>query len=126
MTVANDVANQSECLVIQGTISDPSDLNYLRNVVGLVAWCFDGTEWFHTRGMRKFGRPDLSVHHVSRDLRDGIVDLFNRFIEFQAFGGIIAQGQDIKMGSLPAGMICVHQGDLDDPDFNNVHVEIKR
>jgi hypothetical protein len=36
--LANDVANQSECLVIRGTISDPSNLNYLRNVVGLIAF----------------------------------------------------------------------------------------
>ena len=168
--VANDVATQSECLIIRGTISDPRDLNYLRNVVGFVAWCLDEgsvaifdpqmfkwwtpsewrtwlfepasampthhvmiltseegdrTEWFHTRGMRKFGRPDLSVHRVSPDLRDGVIDLLNRFIEFQAFGGIIEEGQEIKMRSLPPGMICVHQGNLDDPDFNNVHVEIK-
>lgn len=85
----------------------------------------NGTEWFHTRGMRKFGRPDFSVHRVGPDLRDAIIDLLNRFIEFQAFGGIIDEGQEIKMRSLPAGMICVHQGNLDDPDFNNVHVEIK-
>jgi hypothetical protein len=28
------------------------------------------------------------------------------------------------MRSLPSGMICTHKGDVDDPDFNNVHVEI--
>jgi hypothetical protein len=168
--LANEVAKQSECLVISGTISDPSDLNYLRDVVGFVAWCFDGgsvavfdpqmfkwwtpsewktwmfepadavpthhimiltsededgTEWFHTRGMRKFGRPDLSVRRVTPDLSDGIMDLLNRFIEFQAFGGIIEDGQEINMRSLPPGMTCTHQGNLDDPDFNNVHVEIK-
>lgn len=170
VNLADDVANQSECLVIRGTISDPSDLNYLRNVVGLVTffldsggvaifdpqmfkwwtpsewrtWIFEpasavpthhimiftskdenDTEWFHTRGMRKFGRPDLSVHGVTADLRDGVIDLLNRFIEFQAFGGIIEDRQEIKMRSLPPGMICAHQGNLDDPDFNNVHVEIK-
>ena len=167
--LANEVANQSECLVILGTISDPGNLNYLRNVIGLISWYCDsggvavydpqmfkwwtpsewmtsifepaaavpthhlmiltsedenGTEWFHTRGMRKFGRPDLSIHRVPSDLRDGIIDLFNRFIEFQAFGGIIEEGQEIRMASLPSGMICRHQGDIEDPDFNNVHVEI--
>jgi hypothetical protein len=167
---ANEVANQSECLVIRGTIPDPSTLNYLRNVVGLISWYCDsdgvavydpqmfkwwtqsewrtwmfepaaavpthhliiltsedesGTQWFHTRGLRKFGRPDLSIHRVPPDLRDGIIDLFNRFIEFQAFGGIIEEGQEIKMTSLPPGMICRHQGNIDDPDFNNVHVEIE-
>jgi len=53
----------------------------------------NGTEWFHTRGMRKSGRPDLSIHRVTADLRDGIIDLFNRFIEYQAFGGVIAEGR---------------------------------
>jgi hypothetical protein len=28
------------------------------------------------------------------------------------------------MKRLPKAMICHHQGDLNDPDFNNVHVEI--
>ena len=168
--LANEVAKQSECLIIQGTIADPPDLNYLRNVVGFITWCLDsggvavfdpqmfkwwtpeewkewmfepagavpthhlmiltsedenGTEWFHTRGMRKFGRPDLSIHGVSAKLREAIIDLFNRFIEYQAFGGVIAEGQEIKVRSLPSGMTCTHQGDVDDPDFNNVHVEIK-
>jgi hypothetical protein len=80
--------------------------------------------WLHTRGLRKFGRPDLSVHDVPPHYHEAIIDLFERFIEFQAVGGIIAEGQEIRMRSLPSGMICRHRGDLDDPDFNNVHVEI--
>lgn len=80
--------------------------------------------WFHTRGMRKFGRPDLSIHNVPARRNDAIIDLIERFIELQAFGGIIEEGQAIRMKSLPAGMTCHHEGDLDDPDFNNVHVEI--
>lgn len=80
--------------------------------------------WFHTRGMRKFGRPDLSVHDVLPQYHEAVIDLFERFIEFQALGGIIAEGQAIGMRNLPPGMTCHHGGDLDDPDFNNVHVEI--
>lgn len=37
--LAAEVATQSECLIIRGTIPDPADLNYLRNVVGLITWC---------------------------------------------------------------------------------------
>jgi hypothetical protein len=80
--------------------------------------------WFHTRGMRKFGRPDLSVHRVPPKYGDVVIDLCNRFIEFQAFGGNIEEGQEIRMKTLPKGMICRHAGDLDDRDFNNIHVEI--
>ena len=80
--------------------------------------------WFHTRGLRKFGRPDLSGHRVPPHDREAVIDLFERFIEFQAFGGIIAEGQEVRMKTLPSGMTCHHAGDLDDPNFNNVHVEI--
>lgn len=80
--------------------------------------------WFHTRGMRKFGRPDLSIHNVPKQHEEAAIDLCNRFIELQAFGGVIEEGQEIRMRSLPEGMVCHHAGDLDDPDFNNVHVEI--
>jgi hypothetical protein len=80
--------------------------------------------WFHTRGLRKFGRPDLSVHRVLPQYHKGVIDLFERLIGFQAFGGVIEEGQEVRMKTLPGGMTCRHAGDLDDPDFNNVHVEI--
>jgi len=80
--------------------------------------------WYHTRGMRKFGRPDLSIHNVPSKYEDAVQDLFNRFIEYQGFGGIIADGQKIKMKTLPEGMWCETKGDNEDEDFNNKHVEI--
>jgi len=80
--------------------------------------------WFHTRGMRKFGRPDISIHHVELTYETTIIDLINRFIEFQAFGGIIQDRQSIKMSALPIGMWCENKGNFEDPDFNNKHVEI--
>lgn len=80
--------------------------------------------WLHTRGMRKFGRPDLSVRRVPEPAIDATVAMINRFITLQALGGVIENGQPIRMAGLPAGMTCRHAGHLDDPDFNNVHVEI--
>ncbi|MDR3639351.1 MAG: hypothetical protein P4L84_36455 [Isosphaeraceae bacterium] len=80
--------------------------------------------WFHTRGMRKFGRPDVSVHNVPAQYQEAIVDLCDRFITLQAFGGNVPEGQEIQMNHLPAGLVCRHEGDVDDPDFNNSHIEI--
>jgi hypothetical protein len=51
--------------------------------------------------------------------------MFNRFIGLQTEGGHIPEGQEIRMASLPPGLTCHHGGSLDDPDFNNVHVEIR-
>jgi hypothetical protein len=57
--------------------------------------------------MRKFGRPDISVHKVGPQHKDPIVDLCNRFIELLAFGGIVHDGQEVRLNSLHAGMKCL-------------------
>lgn len=79
--------------------------------------------WFHTRGMRKFGRPDLSLHNVEDRDADAIIDLFERFIEMQALGHVVPQGEAVRIEGLPA-LTCRHAGDLEDPDFDNVHIEL--
>lgn len=83
-----------------------------------------GEFWLHTRGMRKFGRPDLSMRRVTPEHQEAVVDLLNRFIEFLAFGGSVPDGQEIRMASLREGLRCYNRGHVDDPDFNNVHLEI--
>lgn len=158
-----------ECVITQGEVADPADLNYLRDAVGVATWFLDnggvavvdpqlvklyrpeawrrdifdpvppklanhavilfskesdGTQWFHTRGLRKFGRPDLSFRNVPPAYESTVIELFNRFILLQAEGGLIPEGQEIRMAGLPAGADCHHAGSSDDPDFNNVHVEI--
>ena len=80
--------------------------------------------WFHTRGMRIFGRPDISVRHVSAERHAAVVELCNRLIEMQAHGALIPDGQAVRMASLPAGGVMRTQGDVEDPDFNNLHLEI--
>lgn len=163
------IQQQSQCVWIRGLITDPADLNYFRDVVGLIEWLhdsgcvatFDATtfrwwsasewhtgafeatagdlrhhveiyvspeddgKWFHTRGMTKFGRPDLSIHNVRLAEEPAVIDMLNRFIELQALGGIVDEGYEIGMASLPEGMTCHHGGDVDDPDFNNAHIEIR-
>lgn len=84
----------------------------------------EGT-WLHTRGMLKFGRPDLSMRGVARGSEGLYLELFNRFIAFQALGGVIEEGQEVRMAGLDSGLRCYHAGSPDDPDFNNLHVEIR-
>src|SRR5687767_2982880 len=102
----------------------PASPSRIQHVVILVSKDGSGTEWLHTRGMRKFGRPDLSVHRVPAELREGIIDLINWFIEYQAAGGVIEEGQEVTMPALPPSITCTHRGSTDDIDFNNCHVEI--
>ena len=95
------------------------------HVVILISDEDGGTQWIHTRGMRQYGRPDLSVHGVGPNRMDIVTRLIDRFIQGQADGQVIPEGQEIRMAGLPPGGVCRHAGDRDDPDFNNVHVEIE-
>jgi hypothetical protein len=83
------------------------------------------TQWLHTRGMRQYGRPDLSVRGVGMRYMDEVTQMIERFINLQAEGGLIPEGQEIRMRSLPPGGVCHHRGNLEDPDFNNVHIAIE-
>jgi hypothetical protein len=165
------IQNASECIVIQGDVPDPADLNYLRDAIGLVMYFLDygatavmdpqrlrlydaarwkremfapqppnwlhhsiilasdepgGTRWLHTRGLRKFGRPDLSMRGVTEQEQRTVVELFNRLIILQVEGARIAEGQELSIGEPPERLICRYGGSLEDPNFNNIHVEICR
>lgn len=84
-----------------------------------------GTHWLHTRGMRKFARPDIGIAGVPGEREGQALEILNRFIDFQALGGVVKDGQAVKMRDIPAGMVCRVGGDLDDPDFNNFHIAIR-
>ena len=105
-------------------IFEPNEPYPERHTAILVSEEEDGSVWYHTRGMRKYGRPDLSVNRVGADHADGVTNLIDRFVAFQALGGVIEEGEVVHMKDLPAGGVCHHRGHLEDPDFNNVHVEV--
>jgi hypothetical protein len=109
-------------LAERGSIFNPFD-----HVALLSSRDPDGTTWLHTRGMLKFGRPDLSVRGVSEAEVDSVARMLDRFIAYQALGGVIETGREVVMAGLEAvyrpGPV---EGGIEDPDFNNAHVEIRK
>ncbi len=83
------------------------------------------TQWIHTRGMRQYGRPDLSVRGVGPGHINAVTQMIERFVEMQALGGVVKDGQEAHMLGLPPGGACRRAGSLDDPEFNNVHIAIE-
>jgi hypothetical protein len=75
------------------------------------------TVWLHSRGMRAFGRPDLSIRYVPQHAMAAASELCNRLIETQAYGAVIPDGP-------LEGMIAYTTGSLEDPEFDNVHIEL--
>lgn len=78
----------------------------------------------HTRGLRKFGRPDMLVRTVGTAYRDRVVELFNYYVEYLASGGTILNGDRITLEGLPPGGVFHVDPRLDNPDFHNAHAEI--
>jgi hypothetical protein len=84
----------------------------------------DGS-WLHTRGLLTFGRPDLSVRGVSGGDFNAATGLCNELIDHQAAGGVLREEQIVRHPALGA-FVVHHEGDRDDPEFNNAHVELLR
>lgn len=79
---------------------------------------------YQTRGMRKFGRPDLSVTNVPDEMREIAIETCHHMIERQAFGRVVSENEEIALPGLPGGICCHYDGNLLDPNFNNVHIQI--
>ncbi|MDE1894625.1 MAG: hypothetical protein KGM46_01160 [Pseudomonadota bacterium] len=83
-----------------------------------------GRSWVHTRGMRKFGRPDISIRQVPDAALDRAGLLCESLVQMQALGAHFVDGQQLDIAGLPEGVRVKLGGGLADPDFNNTFVEL--
>ncbi|TPG11543.1 hypothetical protein EAH88_03260 [Rhodanobacter glycinis] len=79
--------------------------------------------WIHTRGMRKFGRPDISIRQVPDRAVDRAGLLCEKLVELEALGAHFSEGQRLDIEGVPSGVVVHLGGGLDDPQFNNTYVE---
>lgn len=82
-----------------------------------------GRAWLHTRGLRKFARPDLSIRNVPPDSAFNAQLVLERAADYLVAGGVFEDGREVRMSVAPPGLVPATVGDDDDPDFNNRHVE---
>jgi hypothetical protein len=83
----------------------------------------DGRAWLHTRGLRKFARPDLSIRNVPPDTAFNAQLVLERAADYLIAGGVFEDGREVRMSVAPPGLVARMGGDDEDPDFNNRHVE---
>lgn len=84
----------------------------------------NGGQWVHTRGMHKFARPDLSVRQVPDAQVERAGALCQKLVDMQALGAWIDEGQTLDVDGIPGNLIARHDGDINDPRFNNSHIEL--
>lgn len=156
-------------LIIRGEIPDPTSLDYLRDIIGVVAaslesggvavfepqilsvfsareWIEqffsdgfeptkhavilvspqdDGRTWLHTRGMRLFGRPDLSCRDGLKGELEGLQSIFNGLMRMMAAGALIPDEQPVRAANSDEVLRCFNRGSLDDDEFNNRHLALE-
>lgn len=81
--------------------------------------------WLHTRGLLKFGRPDLSVRGVAAQHLETAGRMINELIDLQVAGTFLREELGIRDPNL-GRFVVRYEGDRDDPEFNNVHIELVR
>ncbi|QWT19233.1 hypothetical protein KPL74_15965 [Bacillus sp. NP157] len=84
-----------------------------------------GRSWIRTRGMRKFGRPDVSITNVPDREIDRMGALAEQFVELGALGSHFVDGQVIDVDGLTNGLAVSLAGDESDPRFNNSHAAMR-
>lgn len=84
----------------------------------------DTEQWVHTRGLRKFARPDISIRQVPRGEVQRAGEVAARLVELQARGMRFGDGSTVDIEGLPGGLQVTRAGSLDDANFNNVHLEL--
>lgn len=79
----------------------------------------------YTRGLRKFARPDVSIRHVPQDDLQRAGAVAARLVDLQARGMRFGDGSTVAAEGLPGDLKVTRGGSLDDPEFNNTHLEIE-
>ena len=80
--------------------------------------------WLHTRGMRKFGRPDISIRNLTENKIDIGFEIINRFIEAFAYGLMPDEKKEIRIKGMGKSIFGKILGSYDNLDFNNYYLEI--
>ncbi len=84
-----------------------------------------GTLWLHTRGMRKFGRPDIGMEGVPQGELDQAKAAIDQMIFYGAQGAVFSRPAKLHLST--GGSCTVFpelSGDLEDPDYNNEHYRL--
>ncbi len=85
----------------------------------------DGSFWLHTRGMLKFGRPDIGLEGVPQSEQGRAMDIFKQMVFYGAQGAAFTQNTRLHISEHTACMLHPElTGEMDDPDYNNEHYQM--
>jgi hypothetical protein len=79
----------------------------------------------HTRGLRKFARPDIDIRNVPSALSAHAGGLAQTFVEYECDGGLVDDGHAVGVEGAPQQLVVRITGSSSDDDFNNRHLALR-
>ena len=102
------------------------EFNACSHVKILVSEMEDKTFWLHTRGIRKFGRPDVGIEHVKEEDMKDAVDIMNKMIYYSSLGVFFDKSFKIRIQQGVSYILNpTFVNDFDNPDYNNAYFSIQ-
>jgi len=81
--------------------------------------------WLHTRGLRKFGRPDVSIENVKKSNIDDAMDIINQIIIYSSKGSFFKNSSKLHTSNGKSFIInFTFADDYENIDFNNAYYKI--
>lgn len=100
------------------------DINAQDHVVILISKTGD-KYWLHTRGMSKFGRPDISMENVAESNVPLCKNIINQMIYYGGEGAVFKEQIKINLSSEESYIVNTEFiNDFDNDDFNNAYYKI--
>lgn len=84
-----------------------------------------GGVWLHTRGMMKFGRPDISIIDIPKPAIPEMKLLMDQIIYYEALGAMVLQPVKFHTSMGCYEIKPVFYNDFENFDFNNAFIEMK-
>lgn len=103
------------------------ELDVYAHVKNLISEMEDGKIWLHTRGMRKFGRPDVSIENIPKSEENKAVRVANQMIFYSAQGVLFNKKVKLHPYKDKEEAIIINPEFIDDyenVDFNNAYCRL--
>lgn len=103
------------------------DLDIYSHVKILISKMEDGNIWLHTRGLRKFGRPDISIENVPGSEENKVVRIANQMIYYSSLGGLFNKKVKLHLYKDKEEAVIINPkfvGDYENVDFNNAYCKL--
>lgn len=99
------------------------ELNVYRHIGLFISKEQEG-EWLHTRGMAKFGRPDVSIVHIPQGEAGRMKPLMDQLIYYAAQGAWFCRPVKVNTQDEKFLINPHYVEDFENCDFNNAYIEL--